>query len=373
MNDPFAQLVELLNQLQKLAPRPEHIRERENRIIYRNLPEGQEMVNDALEGLEEEVIDEEWEWQAEHEVRDFRATSPGPIVAVDSGIIRLGETQDGLIIALRGCAAILDQQGQMELKLFRSGPIYLRNRDKPEILFLMGQQLGKEDFFVEIDEEPNPPRKKLKPHVAAWDSHQYGDRFRNWFERLIQLASVSLVNNGIILLDGALTLRTRDTPQVFLERLAQLASDHGNAIIAISKQSKLQVDGTPLTFLLDDYPGRVCYRPISPLLRQQDPHRAERVLGNIYVARLSPIGPCFRIDVKPTRGQSDHEALNQFFASCFMRAGYPDILVRAHVHSYFTPADVLELQAQIGNQYGLKPRGDVDLSTIFTPFGGRFK
>jgi hypothetical protein len=367
-NDAFTQLHELLNQLEQLAPHPEDVQG--NRVTFRILPEVQEVVNDALESLDEGSEAEELGWQAE-EVKDFRSVRSGPVVAIDSGIIRLGETQDGLIIALRGCAAILDKQGQVRLNLFRSGPLYLRNRDKLEILHLMGCHLGKEDFFIAIDESTNVPQA-VKRGVAE-DSHQYGDRFRNWFERLIQWEAVSSISNGVILLDGALTLRTRDTPQIFLERLAERASDCGNALVAISKQSRLQVNETPITFLLDDHPGRVCYRPVSPILQQQDPTRAERVLGNIYVARLSPVGPSFRIDIKHARGQSDDEALNQFFSSCLMRVGYPDILVRAHTHSYFTRADVLELQAQVRSRFGLEPKGDVDLSTIFTPFGGRFK
>lgn len=368
-NEVFNQLHELFDQLEQLAPQPEEVQG--TRIQYRNLLEGEETVNDALESPDEDYEEEEPLWQAQ-EVKEFRPSiSAGPVVAIDSGIIRLGETPDGLIIALRGCAVTLDKQGQLSLYLFKSGPLYLRNRDKLKMLHLMGRHLGKEDFFVTLDESTNLP-EEVKRGVAE-DYHQYGDRFRNWFERLIQWAAASSVSNGIVLLDGALTLRTRDTPKLFLERLAKRANAHNNAIVAISKQSKLEVEGTPLPFLLEDHPNQACYRAISPILRQQDPARAERVLGNIYVARLSPLGPCFRIDVKPASGQSDDEALHQFFASCLMRAGYPDILVRAHTHSYFTRADVLELQAQVGSRYGLEPRGEVDLSTIFTPFGGRFK
>lgn len=368
MDEAFGQLRELLDRLEQLAPQPEEMQG--TRIQYRNLLEGEEAVNDALESSDEDYGEEEP--LKAHEIKKFQAnTSPGPVVAIDSGIVRLGETPNGLIIALRGCAVVLNEQGQLILNLFKSGPLYLHNRNKLEILHLMGKHLGKEDFFVTLDVSSNTPQA-VKRGVAD-DYHQYADRFRNWLERHIQLIAVSYIKNGIILIDGALTLRTRDTPKLFLEKLAERASSYGNALIAISKQSRLEVDGTPLSFLLEDYPGQACYRAISPILRQQDPARAERVLGNIYVARLSPLGPCFRIDVKPARGQSYDEALNQFFASCLMRAGYPDILVRAHTHSYFTRADVLELQAQVRGRYGFEPRGEVDLSTIFTPFGGRFK
>ena len=79
------------------------------------------------------------------------------------------------------------------------------------------------------------------------------------------------------------------------------------------------------------------------------------------------------MDVKPVKGQSDEEAIGQLYSSILVRGGYPDILVRAHTHSYFTSPDVLQLQAQASAKYSLSPEGEVDLTGIFGPFGGRFK
>lgn len=65
--------------------------------------------------------------------------------------------------------------------------------------------------------------------------------------------------------------------------------------------------------------------------------------------------------------------LGQLLASAQLRCGYPDVLVRAHAHSYFTGPEVTELQAQAITQSGLQLVSDIDLSAIFGPFGGRFK
>jgi hypothetical protein len=173
-----------------------------------------------------------------------------------------------------------------------------------------------------------------------------------------------------VLFDGALTLRTIDTPSRYLEDLARLASAKGNAIVAISKQSMLQVRGRPLPFCLDDVPGKPCYRLLTGLMKSDE---AERILGNIYAIRLSSLGPTFRMDVKPVEGQADAEAINMAFSSSLMRGGYPDILVRAHAHSYFTSPDVLQLQAQASAKYALTPRPEPSLTGIFAPFAGRFK
>ncbi len=232
--------------------------------------------------------------------------------------------------------------------------------------------LGKPDFFVDLDtsDSANPVPVKVKSGVAG-DAHQYGDRFRNWFERLVQRIAVASIQNGIVLFDGALTLRTRDTPRTYLEQLARLASDNGNALIAVSKQSRLQVGGRSIRFWLNDVPNRACYRLLSILMRREGAE--ERSLGNIYAARFSVLGPTLRMDVKPIKGQSDDEAIGQLYSSVLIRGEYPDILVRAHTHSYFTSPDVIQLQAQASTKYSLVPEAEVELTGIFAPFGGRYK
>jgi hypothetical protein len=304
-------------------------------------------------------------------IRDFLTDDAVPLAAVDCGIIRLGETENGLVIALR--ATISKQvDGKASIQLFQTGPIYLHNLRKKEILHRVGIHLGKPDLLVEFeDQDADPPVIKKVRNGVAQDAHKYGDRFRNWFERLAQRIAVTAITNGIVLFDGALTLRTIDTPQAYLRDLARLADKHGNAIIAVSKQSHLQVQGRSLRFWLDDVPERSCYRQLSSLIRRESGE--ERVLGNAYAARFSPLGPTFRMDVKAVEGQSDAEAINAMFTSCLMRGGYPDLLVQAHAHSYFTSPDVVQLQAQATAKYSLTPQPEVQLTAIFAPFGGRFK
>jgi hypothetical protein len=365
-------LQSFLDELAELAPRREH--SEPIRVDYRRLGD-EEVIDDSLpaeDDLGSNPSDEERQETAPQDVpepNEFIETVVGPVIGIDCGIARLGETENGSVIALRA-ADILVSEEASDVALYRTGPIYVRNDRKLQLLHQMGVHLGKPDLFVEMkrvggDDVPS----KVKSGIAN-DAHKFGDRFRNWFERLVQRIAVVKIENGIILLDGALTLRTVDTPDIFFERLANAAGDRGNALIAISKQSLLQVRDRSIRFWLDDHRGRVCYRDLTSLLRHED---TERVLGNVYAARFSAVGPTFRVDVKAAPGQSDREAMNQFFSSAIMRGGYPDILVRAHTHSYFTSPDVVQLQAQAGAQYSLVPRGEIDLSGIFGPFGGRFK
>lgn len=368
------ELQEFLDEIEALAPKRQ--KTERTQVSYRPVAT-EEIIEDSLPPEDSSTYDYEssadanaTEESASASVVEFQTSRSGPIVAVDCGIARLGETENGLIIALRA-AIVVDDNGPSEVSLFRTGPIYLHNQHKMQLMYQMGRHLGKPDHFVELDQtDPeNPILIRVKSGVAH-DAHKYGDRFRNWFERLTQRIAVTKVENGIILIDGALTLRTMDTPDIYLESLAEAAGEKGNALIAVSKQSLLQVHGKSIRFWLDDTPNRPCYRCLAPLMRREE---TERVLGNVYAARFSALGPTFRMDVKPVEGQTDDEAINQFFSSALMRGGYPDILVRAHTHSYFTSPDVIQLQAQAGAKYSLIPRGEVDLSGIFGPFGGRFK
>jgi hypothetical protein len=315
---PIEALQELLEEMENWAPtRKQPIK---TKVIYR--PVGvEEVVEDSLPGEEsEEPVEEEetappTEESEPTKVSEFLPSQSVPVAAVDCGIARLGETENGLVIALRA-TIVIDEGEASRVILFRTGPFYLHNQYKKESLYQVGKHLGKPDLFVEIDDtDPDHPvLLKVKAGVAG-DSHQYGDRFRNWLERLVQKVAVTSIENGIILFDGALTLRTRDTPPLYLERLARLASNKGNAIIAISKQSLLQIQGKPIRFWLNDVPNLPCYRCLTPLMKSEGAERAERVMGNAYAARFSVLGPTFRMDVKAVAGQSDDEAINQFYST----------------------------------------------------------
>lgn len=364
---------QLLKQLDEYASKVES--DTPPRIVLRSVG-AEDVVDDSLPSeelweLDEPFLEEDRLYEVpEDEIFGFEAGNPGPVVAVDCGIVRLGETENGLVISLRA-AIVTDGDLGSEVKLFRTGPLYLHNHYKQHILHQMGAQLGREDFFVELDtSDPETPVPMRVKRGVADDAHQYADRFRNWFERLLQKQAVAQIQNGVILFDGALTLRTRDTPSQYLEILAQLASSNGNAIVAISKQSRLEIQGRSIKFWLNDVPNVACCRRLTGHMRKES---IARVLGNAYAARFSAFGPTFRVDVKPAQGQSDEEAISQFFGSVFLRAGYPDILVRAHVHSYFTSPDVIQLQAQAGARFELEPQAEIGLTGIFAPFGGRYK
>lgn len=368
--DNIPDIEELLNELEKLAPTRDS-GEGERTIVYRTVDDD-EPINDAIDDDDAELQD--WiDWQERQELpfvweisREQIQTSSLPIVAVDTGVIRLGETEDGLIIALRGTIVSV-MNSHPTLHLYRTGPIYLRNRDRLSILHVLGVHLGKPDIFVELDDKDQPVR--VKSGVAD-NIQAYSDRFRNWFERILQRIAVRSIENGIVLLDGALTTNTRDTPTAYFESIRDLANSQGNALIGISKQSRLQAQNKAVRFWLADNPHQICYRRLTDLMESE---MRQRVMGATYAIRFSPMGLTYRVDVKPVAGQREDEVIAALFASCLMRGGYPDILVQAHAHSYFTSPHVTELEAQCGAKYALRVEPETDLGGIFGPFGGRYK
>ena len=248
----------------------------------------------------------------------FRARRSGPIVAVDAGAVILGETETHFLVALRAAIIAVDHQGGTKAYLARTGilPLPLAAPERAKVLYEIGKAMGQPNFFVEVDntDANNPKIRTIKQGTASRASH-YVDRLRAFLERLMQQFAVQKIQNGTILIDGALTLRSRDTPDSFLRGLGTLASTGRNAIVGVSKKSDLLIAGKPIRFWLDDTPFVAAHRALTPTIRNDGnggEQRAERVLGSVYAARFSAMGATFRVDILPARGTSDGEALGNF-------------------------------------------------------------
>jgi hypothetical protein len=142
----------------------------------------------------------------EAETPVFRTFSNYPsldVVAVDTGVIRLGETRDGLIMEIKG-TIIHDSTSQITGYLAQTGPIFL-SPDRVELHHRISADLQKPDIFTKMNQENKPTGTKSG---APETVNQYADRLRNWFERQLQLTAAGLLRNGILLIVGVLT---RDT------------------------------------------------------------------------------------------------------------------------------------------------------------------
>jgi hypothetical protein len=311
------------------------------------------------------------EYLYEDEVIPFSFIEQLPIrlCAIDVGATRIGESSDGAIVAYRGCI-ITQYKNDIECYLYRTGPVFLSNKYKAQILHRIGKELGNETIFVETDENGKPIN--VKPGVAD-NTNQYSDRIRNFIERKLQEKACKLIKNGIILFDGALTKNTRDTPTEYVENnILQPAFENGNSILAISKKSSVTINNKPISFALEDHPNKICFRSVQALVNETS-SGSQRNFGQMYVARFSEYGQTFRVDLCAPLGARNVDILNIFWSNSNFRNGYPELLVRAHIHTYIPFSAIIAMRAKAIVEHNIKVKNELGFGGVFAPFGGGFK
>lgn len=300
-----------------------------------------------------------------------------PIYGIDAGLAKLGYTEDGVVLGVR--SAIVGQDGGdgQHIWSVRPGLCYLHAGNRLQHLHAIGVHLGNPDHYVKVNADGVPVAEKgiLKT------PQQLGDRVRNFVEREVQFHAAGLVENGIVVLDGAATPDTWDTPPALMRKLSDAVTAGGNHLIAVSKKTMITVAGRELRYALSGSAPGPRYRYLNEILReerinaQKTGARADKraFIGHLFAVRFAYTGETYRVDVVPAPGYDPVEALASFFASTPFRAGYPDVLVRAHLHSYFAYPDLIGLQAAAAAEFGFELRRDINLGPAFAPFGGRWK
>ena len=234
----------------------------------------------------------------------------------------------------------------------------------------MGAALGKPDFYVKVDSAGRAIAEKMPmgPH-----DHRLLDRCRNLLERLVQRQLSAELEDGLMALDGALTVRTYDTPGTFLRKLRESCHERRVSLVAVSKQTGLTIKGVDIRLLLDGETGLPGRRRLTKAFKEEAKSGAERTLGDLYVVRFAPGGATYRVDVAQEPGLRSGALLDEFAGSCLHRSGYPEPLIEAHAYSYMPPPIVAQLQAHAVVRYGLDVRPEPNLGPVFAPFGGRYK
>lgn len=290
---------------------------------------------------------------------------PVPMAGIDVGVVDLGISRTGFALAFKGC--VVSQALDGTHSVFKVGPRvkFITPSNRADILRFVGRELGDEFMFVAEQEGGD-----LTIKAGAREPNQYKDRIRNYIERMLQLDVVRSLRNGIMLVDGALTLRTYNTPQAFMERLAREARRTNSDIVGISKKSRVTVGGVHISALLDDSPPQPGFcQIIAEDTEGEDTAVSGRNLGNLYAARFSPGGFTFRVDVaRQSVFPSDPDVLQALFANTHMTLGYPNLLRLSHIHSAFTKSEIVSLQVAAAHEYGVSMRPPEDLSVIFAPF-----
>lgn len=174
---------------------------------------------------------------------------PIPMAAIDVGVIDLGMTRTGFALAFKGAAIFQGIDGI--LNVIKVGPRvkFITPDNRAQILRFIGRELMDENIFVDVS-----PDGTLTIKSGAREPNQFKDRIRNYIERMLQVDILQHLQNGILLIDGTLTLRTFNTPEVFMENLGREARRRNSDIVGVSKKSRVTVGGVHISALLDDDP-----------------------------------------------------------------------------------------------------------------------
>lgn len=312
--------------------------------------------------VNDEEVDKHDEW-AEDEVVDLTENidktvvkeidaNPSliPISAVDASSARLGETNRGVISAVR--VAIWKQEPDKKPKLFVYGP-YLAHITMDNVDFVYNY------FWREIF--------GFKEHKKPPNIYKMTDRLRNFFERLAQRQASRIIKNGIALWDGSLTGGTVDTPIELLRESLRVAEENHNSVVGISKHSVLKIESGERILEMLDREMKPCFKDIREKL---SPSIVNRILGRIHVVKFTPDGFSFRVDVKAASDKTCTEILKLLRGNCTFFNGYPDPLRETHIHAYFTPDELLSLQNMAVKKYSMEVLRSFNVRRyILAPYG----
>ncbi|WP_129630253.1 DNA double-strand break repair nuclease NurA [Candidatus Oscillochloris fontis] len=301
----------------------------------------------------------------------------GLMVAVDSGVITLGNlVGGGVAFAIRGSAVCFADKNLLILR-YKTGPLLITQKNILSVFRYIGTRLGNPDLYVK--EENN----QLIPQPSVIEStNQITDRCRNFIERMIQEEALGILagnGGGTLLVDGALTV-SYDTPKIYLEMMLRTASRRSIGVCAISKRSRISIGGVPVDSLFDAYPTFVGYAPLLQAIDLERQAYSDLKLRSanditeaeeVYAVRFGfgPPGLTFRVDVTGSPAASKVDVLNDVYFNAQMVGGYPKPLIDAHQYSSFLPGEAMSLLADLVARTGIRTKEEPSMGILFQPFG----
>jgi len=273
-----------------------------------------------------------------------------PVIAVDVSSIRVGETESGVICAVRGAVVWKERKHYRFLRL-GPFPFHITEDNWKEIVSFLGH--GRLVNFSTVS-----------PFLIEVQS-----RLSNALERWIQTMVSASVSNSIILLDGSLASGVSNIHLSPLVRILRAARENSNIVLSFSKASTVKFLGRKITDLI--------VRQKAPCLLEIDERMLSisskrlRLLGRIYVAKLNNRGYPFRVDIdKALPKEIQIMAVQRLLGNELTFQGYPETLRLAHIFSTFTANDVIGIQRFITKEYGLKVVTWLNIrKALFGPFG----
>lgn len=264
---------------------------------------------------------------------------PNPIettvVAADVSSIKLGETETGILLAVRG-AIVWRLSGRYRYLRLGPFPFHISDKNRNEICSFL--------------QHPNTD-EHIRESSAVNILHAQ-TRLMTLLERCIQSFINQTTSRGVILWDGSLTAGSQETPLHAMKWLLREARNRQNTVLAFSKMTQLFSNGHRITDLV--------WKNEPPcILKIEDSENLFAgpmiSLGNVYVAKLTRGVCAFRLDIdKELPDAQAVEAVQKLLGNDWILQSYPETLRLAHIYSTFTANEVLGMQRCIIKEGDLK-------------------
>lgn len=252
------------------------------------------------------------------------------IVGIDVSSIKIGETNEGIICAIRGTIVWKEKN---RYKYLRIGPflLHITEENRTEIYHFLRQH------------SLSMPTEPLNHSNLINMPMKLGNLLERWIKMEISCTS----QNSIILWDGSLTAGTADNPTKTITQILEIARNRLNTVLAFSKTTQVRLLGHKIT----DLNGHC--KPPYLLQINGFPTTAGPIhfLGNTYVAKLANSSLSFRLDIyRETMPEQQIEAVQRLLGNEMLFYGYPETLRLAHIYSTFTAIEVIGIQRFITKQ-----------------------
>jgi hypothetical protein len=276
-----------------------------------------------------------------------------PIIGMDVSGIRIGETETGVLCAVRG-AIIWNLNRRYRYLRIGPFPFHITDENKSELFSHLDSGL-----FPEMNARPTPLAEAV-------------GKLCNLVERWIQTSISYTTNESIILWDGSLTAGFPGSTFNEVSHILKAARKQGNSVLAFSKATTIRFLGWRITDLVAKREAPCLFEVENlPLSISRD----RNLLGRIYVAKLAAGGSAFRLDIDRTLlRENGVKAVQRLLGNELMFQGYPESLRLAHIYSTFTANDVIGIQSFLTHECGLKivPRNNMR-KALFGPYGTGFE
>ena len=243
------------------------------------------------------------------------------VAAIDSSSIKLAETEDGSLYAIK--CGVATAYASHTLMHFKIGPV----------LFYLSEKTVHES---ELEERLS--------RLVLLDDDLAKRLIRVRVERAVQKEIASHFTNSIILVDGSLKASIFEERDRSIRKISESSVLRKNMLVGISKSTRLKAldrAAAPLTKVPEP-----AYIEVDDIIKSL----IRNTIGSNLMVKLEKgSSPILRADIVGDTSQS----LGMLLGNDVVAGGYPETLRLAHHISTFTSTEVTCLRSHILNSYDL--------------------